>query len=76
VRAEKATTRGRHDRPYAQGVVIHGVPVRYKAGMMGRWIQEDNTGIKVMGVGGYCQRIGDEGKKPPRWSYTRNRRKR
>jgi len=49
-RAEKSTTGSRHDRPYAQAVVIHGVPVRYKPGMMVRWIQEDNTGIEVMRV--------------------------
>jgi len=39
-RAETPTTGrvGQHDRPYAQAVVIHGVPVRYKLGKMGQWI--------------------------------------
>jgi len=49
-RAEKPTIGSQHDQPYAQAIVIHGVPVRYKPGMTGRWIQEDNTGIEVMGV--------------------------
>jgi len=49
-RAEKPTSGSQPDRPYAQAVVIHGVPVRYKRGMMGRWIQEDNTGVEVMAV--------------------------
>ena len=46
-RAEKPTP---GSRPYAQAVVIHGIPTRYKIGKLGRWIQEDNTGIEVMGA--------------------------
>jgi len=46
-RTEKPTP---GSRPYAQAVVIHGIPIRYKLGKLGRWIQEDNTGIEVMGV--------------------------
>ena len=34
----------------AQAVVMHAAPLRYKPGTMRRWMEEDNRGVKIMGI--------------------------
>ena len=55
-----AATGRQHVRPSAQAVVIHSVSTQHKPGTMWQWIQEDNTGIEVMGA---------------RWLLSENRRR-
>ena len=33
-----------------QAIVMHAAPLRYKLGMMRRWIEEDNKGVEIMGI--------------------------
>ena len=42
--------RGPTNNSGAQAVVMHGAPLRYKLGLMRRWIEEDNAGVEIMGT--------------------------
>jgi len=36
--------------PITRALVMHAAPLKYKPGTMRRWIEEDNRGIKILGI--------------------------
>jgi len=41
-------TKGR--QPTTQALVMHAAPLKYKPGTMRRWVEEDNKGVRIMGI--------------------------
>ena len=36
--------------PTTRALVMHAAPLKYKPGTMRRWIEEDNRGVKILGI--------------------------
>ncbi|KAF8436695.1 hypothetical protein BGX38DRAFT_1332969 [Terfezia claveryi] len=48
-----------------QAVVLHAAPMRYKPGLMRRWIEEDNQGARILGIRWLLQ----EGRRAESWRH-------
>jgi len=47
---EKTPQGDRGAPPTTQAIVMHAAPLKYKLGTMRRWIEEDNKGVKILGI--------------------------
>jgi len=36
--------------PTTRALIMHAAPLKYKPGTMRRWIEEDNRGVKILGI--------------------------
>ena len=51
VQKEQKPPRGdRGAPPTTRALVMHAAPLKYKPGAMRRWIEEDNKGVKILGI--------------------------
>ena len=60
--AEESTTRTRTS-------VMHAAPLKYKPGTMRRWTEEDNKGVKILGIRWLLKDDRRDRWHPP-WSFT------
>jgi len=51
LRKKEETPRGnKGELPTTRAIVMHAAPLKYKPGTMRRWIEEDNEGVKILGI--------------------------
>ena len=67
--ARGVVTRSYNSRPKAQAAIMNGAPLYYKPSTMRRRIEEENSGIEIMGARWVLKKTRGEDRWPPRYLH-------